>query len=161
MNYAEDTQLIAAVDSSHPHPFRSIQSCMADISLWLTNNCLKFNASKTDFLCVSSPRLPTALPSQLFACLNLSESTSALSVRNLGVEFDAHLSLNAHIKKISAMCFSTLRALRKILPILPTESRSLVVQATVCSRLDYCNALFLRSLDYALKRLQHVQSAAA
>ena len=123
MNYADDTQLIISVDPSHPDPFRIVQNCMHDISLWLRNNCLKFNASKTEVMCYSKASCSLTLSSQLLACLHIPESARAQSVRNLGIEFDEHLGLNAHVKKVSATCFATLRALRTILSSPPTEYR--------------------------------------
>ena len=62
---------------------------MREVSGWLRDNHLKFNASKTYVLCHSNATIPTAVSTELFACLDISESFRAQSVHNLGVELDA------------------------------------------------------------------------
>lgn len=65
------------------------------------------------------------------------------TVRNLGVSLDCKLSLESQVNKTVGSCFSPIRILPKILPLLPSQARTLVVGSVILSRLDYCNALLL------------------
>ena len=50
------------------------------------------------------------------------------------------------------------RDLYRIRPLLDLNTSVLLANALVCSRLDYCNSLFLSLTDFELRRLQLVQN---
>ena len=82
-------------------------------------------------------------------------------VRNLGVLFDEHLSMKAHISNISRTCFFHLRRLRSVRHQLGREITQQLVSAFVLSRLDYCNAVLAGLPDATLAPLQRVLNASA
>jgi hypothetical protein len=81
--------------------------------------------------------------------------------RNLGVLFDSNLSLSGHISSIAKSCFSHIRDLRRIRPILDQTTARTIATALVHSKLDYCNSLFLNLPANQLDRLQLVLNSAA
>ena len=71
------------------------------------------------------------------------ETVELVSVfQNLGVLFDEHLTMKAHISNISRTCFFHLRCLRSVRHQLGREITRQLVSAFVLSRLDYCNVVF-------------------
>ena len=83
------------------------------------------------------------------------------NVRNLGVVFDRHASMETQVKSVCRSAYVQLRRLRRIKKYLPRDSLETLVHAFVSSRLDYCNALYLGIPQKQLSRLQLVQNCAA
>jgi len=75
------------------------------------------------------------------------------SVKDLGIYFDADLSMRCHVQKTVASCFAVLRQLRSIRRSVSTS----VYQALV----DYGNAVLVGLPGYLYSRLQSVLNAAA
>ena len=74
--------------------------------------------------------------------------------RNLGVLFDSNSSRSGHISSITKSCFSNIRDLRRIRPILDQTTACNIATALVHSKLDYCNSLFL---DLPANKLDYLQ----
>jgi len=57
--YADDTQLYISVDPDNKLNFSSslmnLEHCIADIRLWMTQNLLKLNDTKTNIIYLASP----------------------------------------------------------------------------------------------------------
>ena len=66
--------------------------------------------------------------------------------RNLRVLFDAELSFNKHISKLSQVAHMHVRQLRRIRPCLDLGSAVLLANTLVSSRIDYCNSIFMGCL---------------
>src|SRR6218665_4073720 len=87
-----------------------------------------------------------SLPMFTIRLSNNSSSTTFISdatVRNLGVTFDPHLSFSNHISNLSRSCFMHISDLRRIRPMLDSETATTIASSNVHSKLDYCNSLFL------------------
>lgn len=83
------------------------------------------------------------------------------TAKNLGVAFDATLSLHQHVTNISRAAYYHLHAIGRIRRYLDQSTTKQLVHALVISRIDSCNSL-LYGLPYVLlKRLQRVQNACA
>ena len=59
------------------------------------------------------------------------------SARNLGVIFDANLTMETQIMRVAQLAFFHLRQARLLAPYLAPEHLATVIHATVTSRLDY------------------------
>ena len=82
-------------------------------------------------------------------------------VRNLGVILDENMTMSEHIARVCRNCYYQLRQIRKIKRSLTANSKTLLVLASVHSRLDYCNSV-LYSLPWSrLQLLQSVLNSAA
>ena len=81
-------------------------------------------------------------------------------VRNLGFFTDRFLKNSAHINKLSAAMFHSLRNIKRIQNKLDFDSTKTLIQALVMSKLDYCNALLPGSSKFLLTKLQHIQNMA-
>jgi len=62
------------------------------------------------------------------------------SARNLGMQFDCEMSMQAQIAKTTQICFFHLRRLRHVHRLLGRQVAAQLVSAFVISRLDYGNA---------------------
>ena len=87
--------------------------------------------------------------------------TTTPTVRILGVTLDDQLSFSDHIAATARSCRFQLYNIRKIRPFLTEKATQLLIQATVISRLDYCNSLLAGVHACVIKPLELIQKAAA
>src|SRR6218665_1817356 len=83
------------------------------------------------------------------------------AVRCLGFLIDTHLTMKAHISRVSRICFYHLRRLRSIRRCLGREVTARLVSALIIWRLDYCNAILTNLPASTLAPLKIVLNAAA
>ena len=83
------------------------------------------------------------------------------SCRNLGVIFDANMTLNNHISHVAKSVRYQLRNLSHIRKFLSRKATEQVVHSLISSRLDFCNSILINLPEYQLKRLQYLQNSAA
>ena len=117
-------------------------------------NKLKLNPDKTEFILIGSKnnrkqRLPY-FPINILG----NHVSPAQSVKNLGVVFDSNFTFSDHMSQV----IKSTRDLYRIRPLLDLKT-SVLANALVSSRLDYCNSLFLSLTDFELRRLQLMQNS--
>ncbi len=155
--YADDTQLYLSFHPDDPTVAARIAACLRDISSWMNDHHLQLNLAKAELLVVSAnPSLHHNFSIQL----DSSTITPSRTARNLGVVINDQLSFTDHIATTARSCRFALYNIRKIRPFL-SEQATLLVQALVLSRLDYCNALLAGLPACVIKPLQLIQNAAA
>ncbi|KAG7473867.1 hypothetical protein MATL_G00100530 [Megalops atlanticus] len=135
-----------------------IFACLADISRWMASNHLKLNLDKTDLLFI--PAKPSPLQ-ELSVTVDGTTDSSSTSVKSLGVTLDNRLDFTDYFSQTIRSCQFLLFNIRRICPFLTTYSTQLLVQATVLSCLDYCNALLAGLPACTIQPLQLIQNAAA
>ena len=100
-----------------------------------------------------------------FADMSLTIDNCALplatQVRNLGVNQDCHLTMEAQVNTICRSCYFHLRNISSIRQYITTDACRTIVQATVTSRLDYANSLLYGLPQNLMGRLQRLQNVAA
>jgi len=82
------------------------------------------------------------------------ETTSlpvATQVTCLGVVIDCELTFSKHVTSVVQRCFYHLRQIRAVRKSLTTESVKTLVNALIASRLDYCNGVFISSVQLIYK----------
>ena len=82
-------------------------------------------------------------------------------IKYLGIYMDSLLNLESHVNKITSSAYYHLRNISKIRKLLDVSSAKALVQASVISRIDYCNSLLYRTPLRVTNKLQHVQNQAA
>ena len=161
--FADDMQGHA---SAKPLNVRSItlnlQECIIAISSWCTSKHLQLNAKKTEVLWFRSV-VNLRNVSHADRCLTIGSDViePVEIVRDLGVYFDTHLTMKAHIARVSRTCFYHLRHLRSIQGCLAREVTAKLVSAYIISRLDYCNCILANLPVSTLAPMQRVLNAAA
>ena len=162
--YADDTQLYKSIDPSNfenqKQTAEQLQLCTSEISNWMSNNRLKLNEEKTEFLIAGTgrQRSQVIIDSLNVVGIDIKPSTS---VRNLGVIIDQDLSLRQQVNAICRSCYGHLRSIIQIRPYLTKSAAHTIVQSLISSRLDYCNSLLAELPQYLIHKLQKVQNWAA
>ena len=108
---ADDTQLYVSFKCNTPlASLIKLNNCISDIRVWMINNKLKINDSKTEFIVSRSPQAKEDL-SGLSVIVGDSIIQQSSKVRNLGIIFDQFFSFDDYI---SSVCRSTHFHLRNI-----------------------------------------------
>ena len=87
--------------------------------------------------------------------------TPSESARNIGVMFDANMSMATQITTMCRSAWYQLRNIREVRHSLKTEATIRLVSALVFSRIDYGNILLYGAPGCLLQKLQRVQNSAA
>lgn len=131
---------------------------MTDINVWMQNNHLQLNASKTEIIFFGKAQ---ELWSSDWWPPNLGPCPSPkLVARNLGVKSDK-LSMKDHDNHVTCICYGLMQSLRKFFQWIPVESRKPLVHGLVISRPDYGNTLMASINEELLTKLQVLQNTAA
>ena len=126
----------------------------------MRQNKLKVNESKTEFVVIGTKQnRKMAKVKQLRVGESIVKSTHA--AQNLGINIDESLSLEQHIMDVVKSCGYFIHELWQIRPYLTPESAKKIVHATIISRLDYCNSLYINLPLSQINRLQKVMNEAA
>ena len=159
--YADDTQIYLAFKSYEFSPSISrIEDCIEEIRLWMRDNFLKLNDSKTEYLIIGSKHhtSKTAIDDIVIGNARIAPSSKA---RNLGVIFETDMSPKFQISSTLRGTYSQIRNIGKIRKYLTKDATKLIVHSLVTSRLDMCNSLLYGIPNNQLHRLQLVQNTAA
>ena len=143
--YADDTQLYLAFKPSEPSSIDNnisrLEKCVEDIRAWMKLNLLKLNDDKTELLVITSR--PSRSQS-LDISIKVGDqyiSPSDDPPKNLGVLFDSTCSLRDHVANVCRSINFNLYSIGKIRKYLDRPTVEKLVNATITSRLDYCNSL--------------------
>jgi len=143
--YADDKQ--AYVDtpvSDVPTARVTLQSGIHDVGGWCSSRRLQLNETKTELIWFGSKNILGKVPeSELSLTVGCATVQPVVSVRDLGVQLNAELSVKEHVSKIGSSCFYQLRRLRQIRRLVGLEvtAQLVSVSAFILSRLDYCNSV--------------------
>uniref|UniRef100_A0A803TE10 Reverse transcriptase domain-containing protein n=1 Tax=Anolis carolinensis TaxID=28377 RepID=A0A803TE10_ANOCA len=155
--YADDTQLLLRLEPGATSIPENFTLCLEALSNWPCARRLKVNPAKTEILWHGrSTGLTHLLPTFDGAVLSPSPT-----VKSLGVVLDSQLTMEAQVAAASKQAFFHLRQARQLAPYLFDEALATVIHATVTSRLDYCNALYVGLPMSTTRKLRIVQNAAA
>ena len=160
--YADDNQLVHSFPAGHPttgpQTVAMTEKCIADIKKWLHFNKLSLNAPKSDFLDITSSRRAGSVSQITVDGVGIPSSDS---VRDLGVYFDNHMDMRAHIKSVCKAANFNLYKIGRIRKFLDRSSVERLVHALVISKLDMNNGLLYGLPDNVLAPFQRVQNSAA
>jgi hypothetical protein len=152
--YADDIQLFLKTRPENlANAIEMLEKSVHDTQKWLLESGLFLNATKTEFIILSSkPKSSSLLATPLRVNNILVESKAC--VRDLGVVLDNHLSMERHICNITKNAFFYLRTIGKIRRHLTPDLTTLLVHALVLSRVDFCCSLLLGITQKQLRKLQ-------
>ena len=133
--------------------------CIADIKAFMRSNRLRLNPTKTEFSWCTTARRRHQVKVEPIHIDDVDIAPSA-DVRNLGVLIDGDFSMTTHVKKQVRSCFHSLCQIRVIRRSLTKEAAKMLVCSFICSRIDYCNAVFAGLPRYTTNHLDSVLHAA-
>ena len=155
--YADDTQLYISFSTQETAcAIAKLEKSMDEIEKWVIVNKLQQNGVKTNFVITGSTSLLKKLN---MSTITVGDSTVSTSphVKNLGVIFDSHLSME---QQVSALCKSwghPIHMIGKIVKFLTPRATKQLVHSFVTSRLDNCKSLLFGLPDKLIHRLQLLQ----
>ena len=164
--YADDTQLYASFSASSDESREScmlkINSCLAEISKWMSMNLLKLNEDKSEIMFIATHQQLSKFLPHIGSSINLNgtEVKQSSSVQNLGYLMDSKFKNDPHINKICSTCFLYLQNIIKMRHVMDKKTAQVIVQTLVLLRIDYCNALMMRLAEYQINKLQRIQNMA-
>ena len=162
--YADDTQIYL---SFSPHDqlstevaVQKIQDCVSDIQSSMTENMLKLNSDKTEFIMLG---IRQQLQKVTIPSININgcHIEPSQTVKNLGVMFDRELKMESQVSALTKSAYHHMRNIGTIRPYLDHEAANIAVLAFVSSRLDSANSLLHGIAKKRLKRVQKAQNMAA
>ena len=160
ISYADDTQLFVLIKpSNRDSALDKLANCIEDIRLWMTENKLMLNNSKTELLHVTS-RFARNVPNVDITIGN-STITPSKEVRDLGVILDKGLTMSAHINAVCKNASYAIYRIGKLRRYLDAENTEKLIHSFVTSRIDNCNSILYGLPDKELNKLQRIQNTAA
>ena len=160
--YADATQIYLPFrpkcSGSYDESKSRLESCISDVRIWMANNLLKLNDSKSELL-ILRPSRPSAHLSKVPAPLAIGrcQVSPAVSARNIGLIFDETMSMDKQIRQVCKSAFHQLHNIRSIRIFLDRDA----LQTLVTSKLDSFNSLYSGLPVCQIMKLQRVQNAAA
>ena len=129
-----------------------ISTVFYKLAEWMSNNHLKLNEEKTQFLPISRDN------GRNFAALVIGNTSlpPAHTVRNLGFIFNRTLSITDHVKNLRQNTFYHLKRIRSVRGCISFVNRKILTHAFVTSRLDFCNSMFFGSTADSLKGIKSI-----
>ena len=138
---------------------QAFKNASFNIKIWMTQNRLKLNDDKTEFLFIASKYFK-----QRFDISEITIGNSVVSAvsqaRNIGVIFDDVMTMSNHISSICKTANYHLRNIRSIRCYLTTQATSRVIHAFVTSRIDANNSLLSGLPATSIRPLQLIQNQA-
>ena len=163
--YADDTQLYLAFKPSSPESTNKtiarIERCVEDIRAWMKLNFLKLNDDKTEFLVITTKAKTSELLNLHVKVGDQPISPSDTPPKNLGVLFDSTCSLKHHVASMCKSINYNIYCIGKIRKYLDRPTAETLVNATITSRLDYCNSLLFGINKQLVSQLQRCHNHAA
>ena len=164
--YADDSQIYMtfkpALDGDKEECLHNLEHCIEEIRTWMATNYLKFNTVKTEFVVFGNKhQLTKADANNMSIRVGQDTIQCKQTARNLGYFADSEMKCTQHVNKVSSVCFLMIRKIAKIRWKLDIEMTKTIIQGLVISKMDYCNSLLGGMYSYNMKKLQHIQNAAA
>ena len=126
-----------------------LEHCIADISCWMSQNGLKLNHEKTEWIIFNGN---TNLFKDVELHIRIQTIQQSKVIKNLGVKLDSELTLQSQISDVCRISYYHLRRINKIRKYLTENGVKSLVQALVTGRMDYCNSLYFgQPLKYIAK----------
>ena len=158
-SFADDLQLqMSAPPDRISELLHSMKSCIGDVKAWATANMLKLNDNKTELMFVTSKGTMHFHNLRTSITIGNAQITFKQSVMNLGLTFDCHLTMNAHVSNIARTCYFELRRLASIRRFLTSTATATLVSAFALSRIDYCSSLLFGSTHDVTSNLQRIRT---
>ena len=164
--YADDSNLYKSFDICNSEDtdqaITQIESCLADICTWMSDNRLKMNDDKTEITLFLPKKLLKKISFQSIE-IRIGEHVFKPkdTVEILGVYLDTAFTMEKNINKITSSAWFQLRRISRVRPKISKSVAETLVNALVTSKIDYCNSLLCNLPAKSLKKLQRLQNAAA
>ena len=157
--YADDSTLFAS--SKYPANIQiSLNNDLGRLDKWFKQNKLNLNSKKSEFLLVSNPRIK-----HRFSEIKIEVGGNQLAVKDhikmLGVTLSEDLSWERHTKILIGNLRHRFRSYHRSCSMLTMDSRKLLYNAAIASRLNYCDIIWDECRKSSKNKLQTIQNRCA
>ena len=131
-----------------------LEKCIEDLRLWMNENHLKLNDSKTEFMILGSkPMLK-----QVLTCPQVCEECipATAVIHMIGALFDSEMRMSPQVRNMCKGAFLNLDNIGKIRRFLSDNQTKSVIHSYVTSKLDSNNALLTGIPSVITSQLQRV-----
>ena len=162
--YADDQQLYCSFDPKNRQDssvaISRLEDCISSVRSWMRVNRLKLNDDKTEVIMLGT-RSNLSKVENVTVKIGDDVIRPTKRVRNLGFHLSSNLSVREHISKVCSTAYLMLKKLNRVKHFIDIDTRSILSQALVMSKVDYCNSLFIGAPQKELQRLQSIQNMCA
>ena len=162
--YADDHAIKTLFQSeskiSETEAVNVMENTLASIRSWMSENRLKINDSKTEFIIYGSRQQFKNLSIDSLK-VNQTSVTASDFIKYLWVYLDQNLNLKKHITAKCPVASINLYRIRNILKYLTKETCTVFMLGLVLVHLDYANSLFVGLPQVDISRLQRIQNMEA
>ena len=135
--------------SANPKPdiaFENLQICLEKLENYFRSNQLTLNASKTEFIRFSTPKITVSNSQLIVAGSNIKLKNE---VKYLGIIIDNKLTFEYQVESVLKKMAFGIKAIQTIRNNLPKKCLKVLLHALVLSHFEYCN-LLLTDISSAL-----------
>jgi hypothetical protein len=162
--YADDQQLYCFFDPKDKQDISSslsrLEECISSIRAWMRVNCLKLNDEKTEVILLDT-KSNLCRVEDVTVKIGSDTIHPTKCVRNLGFHMSSTLGVTEHINKVCLSSYLMIKKLSRVQYFIDTDTRKILSQALVMSKVDYCNSLLVGAPKKELYRLQSVENMCA
>ena len=159
--YSDDTQILLNIETES-QACEDFNNIFSAISKWMSKRKLKLNANKTECIIFGHKTRLNTLNSFKYVKLdNLSKIDFVDKIKDLGIIFDQHLTMETQILNVRAKAIGNLINISRISKYIDKDSRLKLVYGLVLSRVDFCNSLYANLPKYQVRKLQIIINDAA
>ena len=161
--YADDLQLFSSCTTQSLEAcILNLEQCCKTILDWFSQNKLKANPDKFQFIIYGTKQQHKNIPAQLKSItINETSLTATSVVKNLGMKLDENLTWKDHITNLKGTCAGRLIQLSKVRGSMSKETFKNVVNATVISKINYGDIVYASATSTNLQKVQQIQNFAA
>jgi hypothetical protein len=120
-------------------------------------NKLKLNDKKTEFIMFGTKNNLGKME-DITVRIGEDEIRHVQSVRNLGFYMSSTMSVRKHVSTVCSSSYFTLKKLNRVKHYIDADTKKVLSQGLVMSKVDYCNSLLVGAPKQELKRLQSIQN---
>ena len=135
--YADDVQFIHTAHPSALHELKHrIEKSLSIADSWFSQNSLKINPTKTDFMFVHTRQRRSV--GSFSVDFGTSSIQASQSVKVLGVTMDKNLSWEPQVSSVIKRCYACICGLSKFSQKLSKNVKKKLIEALVFPHLQYC-----------------------
>ena len=160
--YSDDTQVFKHTSVNQiNHNISSVNADLNRISNFSKNNCLKINEKKSQLIIFGSRKQLNKLKDIRIDNIQINNKNieRETTVRNLGIDFDEHLSWRDQINRQVKNAYYKLKQLYRFNKFLTEKCKLRLVETYVLSQLIYGNTITQNITLELQNKLQKVQNA--
>ena len=149
-NMADDTTPYAC-EMDLPTLLHNLESDAASAILWFENNYMKLNNSKCHLLITSRS------PEIFWAKVGSQVIWESHEQKLLGITLDKRLKFDKHVLNLCKKASGKLTALGRLVNIVPTEKKKILMNSFIQSQFSYCPLLWMFCNKKVTKKIDRIQ----